>query len=177
MKKENVNNLTLSAMFLAMGIILPMLFGQIQQIGQMLLPMHIPVFLCAFICGWKFSVPMAAILPILRSLLFSKPNFYPQAIAIAFEMATYAFVAAIIYKRIKSKGIFSVYLSLISAMILGRIMRAIAELSLLGIAGNGITIGAFISAAIIPSIPGIILQLILIPLIMEVIKIAERNKN
>ena len=49
--KKNVRNLTMSALFLALGLVLPIFTGQIPQIGSMLLPMHIPVFLCGLICG------------------------------------------------------------------------------------------------------------------------------
>ncbi|MBO4413432.1 MAG: ECF transporter S component, partial [Clostridia bacterium] len=77
--KERILRLTLTAMFLALGLVLPFLTGQIPQIGSMLLPMHIPVFLCALICGWQYATPMAFILPILRSLIFSMPPMYPTA--------------------------------------------------------------------------------------------------
>lgn len=93
MKNGVIKNLTLTAMFLAIGLELPFLTGQIQQIGNMLLPMHIPVFLCALICGWKYGLPMAFILPLLRSFMFGRPALYPNAIGMAFELAAYAFVA------------------------------------------------------------------------------------
>ena len=53
--KHNIKNLTLAAMFLAIGLVLPFLTGQIPRIGNMLLPMHIPVFLCGLICGWQYG--------------------------------------------------------------------------------------------------------------------------
>ena len=54
--KKTTKNLTLSAMFLAIGMVLPFFTGQIPQIGKMLLPMHIPVFLCGLICGWQYGL-------------------------------------------------------------------------------------------------------------------------
>ncbi len=163
---ESIKRLTLTAMFLAIGIILPFFFGQIPQIGSMLLPMHIPVFLCAFICGWQYGVPMAVILPLFRSLMFGRPNLYPEAISIAFEMAAYAAVAGIMYSRSKWQCIRSLYRSLIVAMVCGRVVRAAVQLSLLGISGKPFTFGAFFSGVILAGIPGIILQLILIPAVM-----------
>ncbi len=166
MKNSPLKNLTLTAMFLAVGILLPFLFGQIPQIGSMLLPMHIPVFLCAFICGTKYGICVAVVLPIFRSLVFSRPNLYPEAIAIAFEMTVYALIAGFLYNKSKWKCIKALYKSMIVAMILGRVVRVIVQLALLGIANLTISFGAMISGVLINGIPGIILQLVLIPSIM-----------
>ena len=99
MKNQSLKNLTLTAFFIALGIVLPFLTGQIPRFGSMLLPMHIPVFLCGLICGWPYGLAVGFILPLLRSLLFSMPPMYPVAIAMAFELATYGFVAGILYSR------------------------------------------------------------------------------
>ena len=71
MVKQNTKKLILSAMLLAVGFILPMITGQIRVIGNMLLPMHIPVLLCGFLCGPYYAAMIGAILPLLRSLVFS----------------------------------------------------------------------------------------------------------
>ncbi len=167
---NSIKRLTLTAMFLAIGMILPFFFGQIPQIGSMLLPMHIPVFLCAFICGWQYGVPMAIVLPLIRSFLFSRPNLYPEAIAIAFEMAIYALVAGLLYNSSSWRCLRSLYRSLIISMVAGRVVRAIAQLSLLGIKGAPFSFSGFFSAVIIAGIPGIILQLMIIPAVMVMCK-------
>lgn len=165
-KKISVRKLTLSAMFLALGMVLPFLTGQVPRIGSMLLPMHIPVFLCALICGWEYGLPMAFILPILRSFVFGMPLLYPNAAAMAFELAAYAFVAGIMYERSRWQCIRALYRCLLTAMIAGRIVWGIAEAVLLGIGGNAFTFKAFAEGALLGAIPGIILQLILIPIVM-----------
>ena len=66
MKNSNVKNLALSAMFIAIGQVLPFFTGQIPQIGNMLLPMHIPVLLCGLICGWKYGALVGFTTPLLR---------------------------------------------------------------------------------------------------------------
>lgn len=71
--KKSIKNLTISAVFLAVGLVLPFFTGQIPAIGNMLLPMHIPVFLCGLICGWQYGAAVGFILPLFRSLLFSAP--------------------------------------------------------------------------------------------------------
>jgi len=166
MKNEKVKNLTLSAMFLAIGLVLPFLTGQIQQIGNMLLPMHIPVFLCALICGWRYGVPMAFILPIMRSLIFGMPPLYPTAISMAFELATYALVAGILYERSRWQCTRALYRSMIISMIAGRVVWGVVQTVLLGIYGIAFTMQAFIAGALLNAIPGIILQLIIVPAVM-----------
>ena len=65
-----IKRITLSALFLAIGYVLPFLTGQIQTIGNMLLPMHIPVLLCGIVCGWQYGLGVGLVLPITRSWLF-----------------------------------------------------------------------------------------------------------
>ena len=77
-----MKNLVIAAMLLAVGLVLPFLTGQIQQIGNMLLPMHFPVILCGLICGWKYGLGVGFILPLLRSVIFGMPVMYPNAFAI-----------------------------------------------------------------------------------------------
>ncbi len=183
MKNNSTKALTLTAMFLAMGFILPMFTGQIPQIGSMLLPMHIPVFLCALVCGPIYGAPMAFALPLLRSLIFARPNMYPEAVSIAFEMATYAIVAGLIYRHSKWQCIRSLYRSLISAMIAGRAVRCIVQLSLMGISGMKFSFAGFFSAVIVAGIPGIILQLVTVPAVMlmlhktKLVPLKKKNTN
>ena len=87
MMEKAVKKVTLSAMFMAIGIVLPFLTGQIRQIGTMLLPMHLPVFLCGLICGWQYGAVVGFVLPLLRSMIFGMPQMYPMALAMAFELA------------------------------------------------------------------------------------------
>lgn len=164
--KGNIKKLTLTAMFLAIGLVLPMLTGQIPQIGNMLLPMHLPVFLCALICGWKFGVPMAFILPLFRSLIFTVPPMYPTAPAMAFELAAYAFAAGFLYEKSRWQCVKALYRCLLIAMIAGRLVWGAVMALLTGIAGGSFTIKAFMTSAFLNAVPGIILQLIFIPAVM-----------
>ena len=181
MKNQSLKNLTLTAFFIALGIVLPFLTGQIPRFGSMLLPMHIPVFLCGLICGWPYGLAVGFILPLLRSLLFSMPPMYPVAIAMAFELATYGFVAGILYSRSRWQCVVSLYRALIAAMLAGRAVWGVAEVVLLGLRGNAFTWQAFAAGAFINAIPGIILQCVLIPAIMVALHRARlgpfRQKN
>lgn len=166
MKKNELKNLVIAAMLLAIGLVLPFLTGQIQQIGNMLLPMHFPVILCGLICGWKYGLGVGFIMPLLRSALFSMPVMYPSAIAMAFELAAYGFFVGFLFSRAKWQCIKSLYRCLISAMVLGRVVWGVVMTVILGLGAEGFTLTAFLSGALLNAIPGIIAQLILIPAIM-----------
>ncbi len=167
---KNINkklvNMLLSAMFLSIGLLLPFLTGQIQQIGNMLLPMHLPVILCSLVCGWQYGLAMGVILPIMRSLVFTMPVLYPSAIAMSFELATYGFLTGFLFVKARWQCIRSLYRCLITSMLAGRAVWGIAMLFLLGFKGEAFTISTFISGAVINAVPGIILQLIIVPGVM-----------
>ena len=166
MEKNKLKNMVLAAMFLGIGLVLPFLTGQIKYVGKMLLPMHIPVLLCGLICGWKYGLSVGFILPLLRSMMFGMPHMYPNAVAMAFELATYGFVSGFLYSHSRWLCVRALYRCLIIAMIAGRIVWGIAEVVLLGIGNGGFTVAAFITGAFAEAFPGIILQLIVIPVIM-----------
>lgn len=166
MKEKSLKNMVLSAMFMAIGLVLPFFTGQIPQIGNMLLPMHLPVFLCGLICGWQYGLIIGFILPILRYFLFGMPILFPIGISMAFELATYGLVAGLVYGLSKWKCVISLYRALILSMVAGRIVWGIVRIFLLGLTQEAFTLKMFMAGAFFNAIPGIILQLVLIPAIM-----------
>ncbi len=164
--KKHLLKLILSAMFIGIGLILPLFTGQIKQIGNMLLPMHIPVLLCGLVCGWQYGATVGFVLPIMRSVMFSMPVMYPSAVAMAFELSAYGIVIGLVYSFMKQNSILSVYISLICAMLSGRVVWGVVMCFLLGLGTDGFTFTAFITSSFVNAIPGIILQLILIPTVM-----------
>ncbi len=176
MKNIHIKKLVLSAMFLAMGIVLPFLTGQIQLVGNMLLPMHIPAILCGLICGWQYGAVIGIIMPIFRSAMFTMPVMYPNAIAMAFELATYGAVSGYLYSHARWQCVKMLYRSMIAAMLAGRVVWGIVQAILLGfnpLEGNAFGVKAFIMGGFINAIPGIILQLIVIPVIMVALNKAK----
>ena len=163
---KTTKKLTLSAMFLAIGMVLPFLTGQIPQIGNMMLPMHIPVLLCGLICGWQYGAVLGFILPLVRYLVFGMPVLFPTGTAMAFELMTYGLVIGLIYSFTRWKCIISLYRALIGAMIAGRIVWAAAQMILLGVSGGTFTMKMFLAGAFFNAVPGIIIQLVLIPTVM-----------
>lgn len=175
--KKSTIRITLSAMFLATGVFLPFLTGQIKEIGDTLLPMHIPVMMCGLICGGKYGFIVGLILPFLRAITVGMPPIYPNAVWMSFELCTYGLVIGLLYCNFFKKQIWWLYCSLITSMISGRIVWGVTKAVLLGIAGKSFTIQAFITGGIVDSLPGIILQLVLIPVIIKFIEMFKNYEN
>lgn len=169
MKMNGVKKTVLSALFLALGMVLPLLTAQIKEIGDTLLPMHIPVMLCGLLCGPLCGLGVGLLLPFMRSLVFSMPPMYPNAVWMSLELATYGLVIGLLYIRSRKNSTLYLYFCLIVAMLSGRVVWGIAKSILLGVGGKPFTFTAFITGGFVDAVPGIVLQLVLIPLIMNVI--------
>ena len=170
---NQIRKIVLAGLMIALAIILPFATGQIPQIGSMLLPMHIPVLLCGFICGWKYGLAVGFIVPLLRSMMFGMPPMM-TAIAMAFELAAYGAITGSLYKVLPGKKV-KVYISLIVAMIVGRVVWGLASLVIYGLTNAVFTWQIFIGGALLNAIPGIILQLIVVPALVLVIEKNWRN--
>ncbi len=177
MKNRHVRDLVLAALFLAIGLILPFFTGQIKEIGNMLLPMHLPVLLCGLVCGWKYGGAVGLILPLLRSVCFSMPALFPNAISMALELCAYGLLIGIFYRLFKKKNLWAVYGSLLPAMVGGRLVWGLAQTLLLGVWGKGFSLSAFWLGGFVNALPGIVLQLLLIPGLMIVIQKSEHKKG
>lgn len=162
MKKNQLRNLVLAAMCIAIGLFLPFLTGQIPEIGARLSPLHIPILLCGFMCGWQYGLIAGFILPLLRSFIFSMPPMIPTAVCMAFELAAYGLFTGLLYKLLPKKPGF-VYVTLILSMLLGRVVWGIASMIIIGATGGAFTFAAFIAGGFTNAIPGIILHIVIIP--------------
>ena len=164
-------------MFLALALVLPFLTGQIQQFGQMLCPMHLPVLLCGFLCGPIFGFAVGISAAPLRAMIFGMPKM-PNALYMAVELAVYGLLAGLFYKLFPKKKPF-LYLSLILAMIGGRFMYALVfMLANIGSSATFAAIGKqIISATLLTAWPGILLQILLIPAILIVLEKATKRKQ
>lgn len=166
MRKIETQNLVLAAMFFAIGLVLPFFIGQIPEVGKKLLPLHLPVFLCSLIVGWRYGLAVGFFLPLVRSLLFSMPPLYPNAVAMAFEMAAYGFFAGFLYQLLlgmKLHKVAALFSALIASMIIGRLVWGAVTYIMLQLDGSGFTFEAFLAGAVLNAVPGIILQIALIP--------------
>lgn len=169
---NNRFKMVLAAFFIALGLVLPFFTGQIPAIGKMLSPMHIPILLCGYVCGWQYGMLAGFVTPLLRAVLFGMPALIPNGFAMAFELATYGLVSGILYTLLPKTRI-SVYITLISAMIAGRLVWGLVSIPIYGLAGKAFTWKLFLAGAFINAVPGIILHIVLIPVVVFALRNAK----
>ena len=168
MKNNQTRNLVFTALCIAIGLLLPQIVNviPISYPGSILLPMHIPVLICGFVCGARYGALSGAILPLLAFALTGMPPIFPTGVSMMVELATYGMLTGLLYKYSNGK----IFLSLIGAMIGGRIVYGLVNTILFSIADQPFGIAIFISGAFVTALPGIIIQLIFIPSIIYALK-------
>lgn len=168
-KNPDLMRLVLAGLMLALCMVLPFLTGQIPQIGSMLLPMHLPVLLAGYLCGPVWAAGVGFVAPFLRFALFGMPHIYPVGMSMAVEMAVYGLVVGLLWAKGKH-SVGGVYLSLVPAMIAGRLAWGAVQFVLAGLSGSAFPFSAFLSGAVLSAVPGIVLQLVLIPILVEALR-------
>lgn len=170
--KSSTLNMVLAAMFLALGIVMPFITGQIPEVGSMLLPMHLPVLICGFVCGWKYGLVVGFVVPLLRSVMFGMPPLMPTATCMAFELAAYGACTGLLYAKLPKNNV-SVYVSLLGAMVIGRVVWGAVSMVVYGVMGNAFSVQMFMAGAFLNAVPGIVMQIVLIPVIIMALKKAR----
>lgn len=175
--KKTTLKLTLSGLFLALAMLLPLLTMQNPQLGMALSPMHIPVLLCGFVCGWPYGLAVGLVAAPLRFLLFGMPPIFPTGTAMMFELAAYGALAGLLYQYLPKK-IISIYAALVAAMLAGRAVWG-AAMAILSLASAKVdfTFSAFLAGAFVNAVPGIVLHIVLIPLLMIALRKARLTAN
>jgi len=162
MKKQNTKKWVLSGVFLALGLVLPFLTGQIPQLGARLSPMHIPALMCGFVCGAPYGLIVGFASPLLRSAIFGMPPLLPTAGAMSLELAAYGFVAGFLYRRLPKRAAY-IYVALIAAMLSGRVVWGLASVPMYMLNGSAFSFSVFIAGGFVNALPGIALHIALIP--------------
>lgn len=160
-----LKKLCAAALFLALALLLPFVTGQLPSLGTALLPMHLPVLLCGFVCGPVYGALVGAAAPILRSFLFGMPPLFPTVFAMMFELCAYGAFAGLFYMKLPKKKI-SIYASLVFSMIAGRLVWGAVMAVLTSLGKALLTSKVFFSSVVLTGIPGIVLQLVLIPVLL-----------
>ena len=169
MKKNQLLKMIIAALFLALAYVMPFLTGQIPEIGSMLCPMHLPVLLCGFICGPFWGLAVGFVAPLLRSVLTGGfPPMFPTAVCMAFELAAYGAVTGLMHKLLPRKKLY-IYLSLLTAMVAGRLVWGAAMFFCVGAQG-GFTFAAFLAGAVTNALPGIAVQIVLVPVLVMLLE-------
>lgn len=176
MRVETKNEkLVVTGMLLALGILLPFATAHgLGMPGTVLLPMHIPVFLCGLFCGPVHGALCGLLLPILNSILTGMPVMYPMMPIMAGELLTYGLVSGVLYQKTRlGKMRFGVYPALVGAMLCGRVVYGLVFQVLFFI--NGTLKALTVWAAITTGIPGIVVQLLFVPAIVLVLQQRKRK--
>ena len=167
----NIRNLVLAALFIAVGIVLPMALHSVPNAGRVFLPMHIPILLCGLLCGFPYGLACGIITPILSHLLTGMP---PTAMlpAMICELAAYGTVSSLLMRYVKTNNLYAnLYIALVGAMLSGRIFYGILN-SLIFNAG-AYSMQIWLSAAFVTALPGVIIQIAIIPAIIIVLQKAK----
>lgn len=173
--RGNLRKITLSAMFLAMALLLPFLTGQIPQIGSLISPMHIPAFLCGMSCGPVWGLVVGAVSPLLRSVIFSMP---PMAMApmMAVELAAYGLVSGILV-RVLPKANAWLYGNLGISMIAGRILYAAVKMTVMGIQGTAFAPLLILADTVTGTWVGILVHFAVVPPLVMLVRRLEKMRN
>ena len=172
-RRLSLQKLVCAALCLSLCIVLPFLTGQLRDLGNALLPMHLPVLLCGLLCGWQYGLAVGFLAPLLRSLMFSMPPMFPGAVGMCVELAIYGLVIALAYRFLPKKTGF-IYVSLLIAMVAGRLAGGAFKLVLLGLGQiKSYSLALFLSGYVTEALPGIILQIILVPLLFLALRRAR----
>ena len=163
MKRQSAIKLAYAAVCLALCLILPTALGHIGQVGKILCPMHLPVLLCGFLCGWPYGLAVGALAPLLSSVLTGMPVLYPTGLTMMFELAVYGTVSALLYRALPKRVGF-VYLALIAAMVAGRLCAGVVNLALLSLGAlETYTLQIFLTTHFVTALPGIVCHIVLVP--------------
>lgn len=158
---QATQRMVLSALCIALCYVLPFLTGNNYPLNTALSPMHIPVFLCGYVCGPWWAAAVGFVSPLLRSFTLSAPPM-PGAAAMAFELAAYGLCAGLFYRLLPKKP-WALYASLLISMVIGRIVSVLAKIIIFSIAAKPITVGIYFTDAFVTTLPGAALHMVLIP--------------
>jgi len=171
-KRDFTKELVKSGLLLAIGILLPMVFHIFSMTGPIFLPMHIPVLIGGFLLSPTLALVLGIITPLISSVLTGMPVIFPMGPIMAIELGTYGLIASLTYRKLK----LSVIPSLIIAMLAGRIAAGLTVtvlVQLFSVKMNPIT---FVQGAVLTGIPGIIIQIVLIPSLIYALRHYNKNK-
>lgn len=176
MRSNKTYTMTVSAVLIAVGLVLPFVTGQIPAIAKIISPMHIPVYICGLTCGAVPALIVGFILPLLRSLLFGMPRLMPSAVAMAFELAAYGAVSGLLYSRCRRAGgrnFMQIIASMAAAMVIGRIVGGSVMAAIMGFTGAEYSMKMFVAAYFVNSAPGALIHIILVPAVVAALEKAS----
>ncbi|HIU30690.1 MAG TPA: ECF transporter S component [Candidatus Caccousia avistercoris] len=169
--RNQTRNLVFTAMCLALAVVLPMAFHVVPNAGSVLLPMHIPVLLCGLLCGPVYGLACGVLAPALSSLITQMP---PAAVlpSMICELAVYGLLAGLLIRLIHTKSqVGDIYLSLLGAMLCGRVVYGVVNAAIFQAGSYSLQI--WLTASFVTALPGIVIQIVFIPLIVFALRKAK----
>ena len=176
--RSSLHRLIITAILLAVGLVLPFLTGQIPTLGKVISPLHIPALICGLTCGPLWGAVLGLILPPLRSLLFGMPAMIPTGLRMAFELMAYGLLGGLLYPLLRSRlkagsHLPAILLAMVIAMIGGRLVGGAAQAIILGATGGSYTFAAFVAAYFVNTAVGALIHLVLVPAIVLALEKAK----
>ena len=163
-KMSAVKKSIITAVCIALCVVLPQAFHAVPNAGAIYLPMHIPVLLCGLLCGWSYGLLCGLAGPALSALLTGMP---PAAVlpGMLVECGVYGLAAGLLMQLVRTKHLYAdLYISLAAAMLLGRVVSGIAK-ALIFSAGS-YSMASWVAGSFVTALPGIVIQLALLPSIV-----------
>ena len=160
MNLSSIKRLTLTALCVALCVVVPMAFHVIPNAGAVMLPMHIPVLLCGLVCGWQYGLICGIMGPLVSSVMTGMP---PAAMlpGMMVECGMYGCVGGLLMERIRTGSLYAdLYICLPAAMLAGRVISGVVKALILT---PGLSFTAWATASFVTALPGISIQLILLP--------------
>ncbi len=167
--KRKTRDIILGSLFLALAIIMPYIFHATGISGQIFLPMHIPIIIGGFFLSPMTALMVGALSPLINSLVLGMPVFYPIGLIMTFELMVYGLSIALLRKKLDT------YYSLLISMILGRITAGLVVFALQNLLNLKLNYMVYVKGAVITGLPGILIQLLLIPIIVKALKRSLRR--
>ncbi len=168
-----------TAVCIALCMVLPFAFHAIPNGGTLFSPMHLPVLLCGAVCGPQYGLICGLVGPLLSSILTGMPGM-GHLPGMMVELAVYGLVSGLVMRFLHTgKQVADLYISLLAAMLSGRILAGIAR-ALIFTAGE-YSLKIWASAYFVSCFPAIVLQLVLIPILYVALQraglVTNRNKK
>ncbi len=171
MNHSSTRRLVMAALCAALGVVLPQAFHAVPNAGSVLLPMHIPVLLCGLTCGWPYGLACGILAPALSHLLTGMP---PAAYlpAMLCELAAYGLLSGLLSQFIRTgHRRADLYIQLAAAMLLGRVVYGL--MNALVFRAGAYSMQVFLTAAFVTALPGIIIQLVILPSLVVLLEKAK----
>jgi hypothetical protein len=162
--RDRTQYITLSALFMAMGVLIPMVFHA-TGLGNIFLPMFWPVALSAFFLPVGFSAAVGALTPTVSTLFTGMPPVSPPIFQImVVEMVSLTTLTSLLYHNTRWGNFWALALGLLVSR--GVLFICAGFLApILGLPPEVVSI-----ASVIKGVPGILTMLVIIPLILNRIK-------